>query len=409
MSFLEPIAVVGGGIGGLAAALALGRAGHAVNLYEQSDAFSEAGAGIGLGPNAMRVLQEWGLGPSLQETGCTPLQLIARHADNGRIAGRLPMGASFMNAYGAPYLTVHRADLQQVLLHTVKQQTTARLFTHHTLTGVQVHQHELDLQFQGIPTKHQTQALIGADGLHSAVRATVVDSAPPLASGHWAYRALLPMHEVPQAFRQMDIGIWLGKRLHVVHYPVRGGEVLNLVVLHESHDPASQPGWDVWRSTEQITADLKQAMRNTCAELQHLIHAASGWRAWCLFDREPLQHASQMAKGRVALLGDAAHPMLPYLAQGAGMAIEDAACLALHWQNASLTAEQRLLNYAQARWPRVSRVQQRARRNGHLFHADGLLRLARDTAMKLGGARLMDMPWLYGTSTSRSWHPKLSG
>ena len=137
-------------------------------------------------------------------------------------------------------------------------------------------------------------------------------------------------------------------------------------------------------------------MHKSCTELQDLINAAQGWRAWCLFDREPLQRASQMAQGRVALLGDAAHPMLPYLAQGAGMAIEDAACLAMHWQNKSLTVEQRLLNYAQSRWQRVSRVQQRARRNGNIFHAHGWFKIARDAAMKIGGARLMDLPWLYG-------------
>jgi len=398
MSSVEPIAVVGGGIGGLAAALALGRAGNAVNLYEQADAFSEAGAGIGLGPNAMRVLQEWGLGASLQEAGCAPHQLIARHADNGRIAGQLPMGQAFIDAYSAPYLTVHRADLQHILFDAVSQQTSATLLTNHHLSGLAIDTHGVELQFKDKTNKHPAHILIGADGLHSVVRTTLFDNATPLASGHWAYRALLPMYEVPQAFRQMDIGIWMGKRLHVVHYPVRGGEALNLVVLVESHDNTSQAGWDVWRSTEQIAVDLKQALHHTCAELQDLIHVANGWRAWCLFDREPLQHASQMAKGRVALLGDAAHPMLPYLAQGAGMAIEDAASFTANWQNASLTAEQRLLNYAQARWPRVSRVQQRARRNGRIFHADGMLRLARDTVMKLGGARLMDMPWLYGTS-----------
>ena len=399
MSSLAPIAVVGGGIGGLAAALALGRNGHDVHVFEQAAALSEAGAGIGLGPNAMRVLQAWGLGPSLQQAGCVPHQLIARHADNGRIAGQLPMGQAFIDAYGAPYLTVHRADLQQVLLNAVSQQTSATLLTNHLLSGLAINTHGVELQFQDNADKHQAHILIGADGLNSAVRTTVFDKTPAQASGHWAYRALLPMHEVPLAFRQFDIGIWMGKHLHVVHYAVRGGDFLNLVVLLESPQQASQPGWDVLRSTAQITADLKLATHHTCTELQNLIHSANGWRAWCLFDREPLHQASQMAKGRVALLGDAAHPMLPYLAQGAGMAIEDAACLANHWQNTSFTEEERLLNYAQARWSRVSQVQQRARRNGRIFHADGLLRWARNTAMKVGGARLMDMPWLYGAST----------
>ncbi len=399
MSSLAPIAVVGGGIGGLAAALALGRNGHDVHVFEQAAALSEAGAGIGLGPNAMRVLQAWGLGPTLLQAACVPHQLIARHADNGRIAGQLPMGQAFIDAYGAPYLTVHRADLQQVLLNAVSQQAHATLFTNHPLSGLAINTHGVELQFQDNEDKQQAQILIGADGLNSAVRTIVFDKTPPQASGHWAYRALLPMHEVPLAFRQNDIGIWMGKRLHVVHYPVRGGDFLNLVVLLESPQQASQPGWDVSRSKAQISADLKMATHHTCTELQNLIHAANGWRAWCLFDREPLHQAAQMAKGRVALSGDAAQPMLPYLAQGAGMAIEDAACLANHWQNTSFTEEERLLNYAQARWQRVSQVQQRARRNGRIFHADGLLRWARDTAMKVGGARLMDMPWLYGAST----------
>jgi salicylate hydroxylase len=398
MPSLKHIAVVGGGIGGLSAALALGRTGNALQVYEQASEISETGAGIGLGPNAMRVLQEWGVSQTLLESGCTPQQLIARDTGNGSVIGQLPMGQSFIDSYGAPYLTLHRADLQQVLLSAVKQQSSASLLTCHTLAAVKMSQQGLDLYFQDSIENHQAQVLIGADGLHSAVRSAVFGHHTLMASGHWAYRALLPMSEVPQSLRQMHIGIWMGRRLHVVHYPVRGGDALNLVVLLESHDAASQPGWDVSRSTEQITADLNLAMHKSCTELQDLINAAQGWRAWCLFDREPLQHASQMVQGRVALLGDAAHPMLPYLAQGAGMAIEDAACLAMHWQNKSLTEEQRLLNYAQSRWQRVSRVQQRARRNGNIFHAHGLLKIARDFAMKIGGARLMDMPWLYGTS-----------
>jgi len=399
MQLLEHLAVVGGGIGGLSAALALGRNGHALQVYEQAGEISEAGAGIGLGPNAMRVLHEWGVSQVLLESGCTPQHLIARDSVTGCAIGQLAMGQSFIDSYGAPYITLHRADLQQVLLNAVKLQTSASLLTRHKLTAVKVSEHKVDLHFQESIDMHQVLALIGADGIHSVVRSLAFDHHAPLATGHWAYRALLPMREVPQSLRQMHIGIWMGRRLHVVHYPVRGGDALNLVVLLESLDSASQPGWDVSRSTELITADLKLAMHKSCTELQDLINTAQGWRAWCLFDREPLQRASQMAQGRVALLGDAAHPMLPYLAQGAGMAIEDADCLAMHWQNKSLTVEQRLLNYAQSRWQRVSRVQQRARRNGNIFHAHGLLKIARDIALNIGGARVMDLPWLYGAST----------
>jgi salicylate hydroxylase len=188
----------------------------------------------------------------------------------------------------------------------------------------------------------------------------------------------------------------MGRHLHVVHYPVRGGEYVNLVVLIESEDMASMPGWDIRRNSEQTKIDLQQATQDCCEELQQVIHAVKEWRAWCLFDRPALQSATHMAKGRVALLGDAAHPMLPYLAQGAGMAIEDAHALAMCWQRTEVSVEERLKQYAQSRWQRVSRVQQRARRNGVIFHADGILKIARDAALRLGGSRLMDMPWLYG-------------
>ena len=395
MSKLNTLAVAGAGIGGLATALALGQTGASLRLYEQAHAFTETGAGIGLGPNVMRVLDQWGLSSELRIAGCMPAYLQSRRADDGRIAGRLPMGQSFIEKYGAPYLTVHRADLHQILLEAVKKQAVTELFLNHTLMAIDVRAQGLDLQFQEINESHQALALVGADGLHSRVRYSVFDSDAPVSSGHWAYRALLPMNGLPQPIQESHIGIWMGKRLHVVHYPVRGGEFLNIVVLVETSDRQSQAGWDVLRSTEQINADLKQALQGCCNELQALIHRVEDWRAWCLFDRPPLQRAAQMAQGRVALLGDAAHPMLPYLAQGAGMAIEDAACLAIQWQRADLTVEQRFLNYAQARWQRVSRVQQRARRNGTIFHADGWLRLARDTALALGGPYLMDLPWLY--------------
>lgn len=396
MSELNTLAVVGAGIGGLAAAFALGQSGFKHRLYEQADVFFETGAGIGLGPNAMRVLDRWGLGSELRHAGCTPAFLLARRAEDGRTAGRLPMGPYFIEKYGAPYLTVHRADLHRLLLMAVKNQGLTELFLNHKLMGIDVQSKGMVLQFQESSESHQALALIGADGLNSRVRSLVFDADAPEPNGHWAYRTLLPIQGLPEAFHDTHIGIWMGKRLHVVHYPVRGGEFLNMVVLLESADHPSQAGWDVLRSTEQINADLKQALKGCCNELQELIHRAENWRAWCLFDREPLHAAEQMAQGRVALLGDAAHPMLPYLAQGAGMAIEDAASLAQHWQDTSLTVEQRVSNYAQARWQRASRVQQRARRNGRIYHADGMLRMARDAALKLGGAKLMDMPWLYG-------------
>jgi salicylate hydroxylase len=192
------------------------------------------------------------------------------------------------------------------------------------------------------------------------------------------------------------MGLWLGPRLHVVHYPVRGGEWLNVVVLVETSDAAQTPGWDSQRSAAQTAHDLQTALQGSCSRLQDLVRMSESWRAWALFDRHPVQSADDIAQGRLALVGDAAHPMLPYLAQGAGMAIEDADTLAQCWLQAGQSVEQRLQAYAQARWQRVAKVQVRARRNARLFHANGTLAWGRDLAIRVGGAAVMDIPWLYG-------------
>jgi salicylate hydroxylase len=382
---MDDILLVGGGIGGLAAALALAQGDVATQLYEQSPAFTEVGAGIGLGPNAVRRLQGWGVGEALQAKGFVPSQLEVMDAKNGRQLGRLPMGQNFQERYGAPYLTIHRADLHGVLLNALQSKGSCDLRLNAPWTDI----HNSLLA-------EQASALIGADGINSVVRSQVWGAQPLQASGHWAYRTLLPRHALPAAWRGDAMGLWLGPRLHVVHYPVRGGEWLNVVVLVESNDTPTEAAWDTQRSTEQTSHDLQLALQGTCSGLQDLVGMAEHWRAWALFDRPPLRSARDLAKGRVALLGDAAHPMLPYLAQGAGMAIEDADVLAQYWSHTGLSIEQRLQAYAQSRWQRAAKVQARARRNAQLFHASGVLAWGRDTAMRVGGAAVMDMPWLYG-------------
>lgn len=382
---MDDILLVGGGIGGLAAALALAQGGVATQLHEQSPAFTEVGAGIGLGPNAVRRLEAWGLMSAMREQCFMPTKLEVFGTQRGQTLGSLPMGQNFQERYGAPYLTIHRADLHGILLNALQSKGSCdlRLKAHWT----DIHNSLL---------AEQASALIGADGINSTVRSQVWGDQPLQSSGHWAYRTLLPRHALPAAWRSDAMGLWLGPRLHVVHYPVRGGEWLNLVVLVESNDTPAEAAWETQRSTEQTSHDLQRALQGTCSRLQDLVRMAEHWRAWALFDRPPLQSPRDMAKGRVALLGDAAHPMLPYLAQGAGMAIEDADVLAQCWSQAGLSVEQRLQAYAQARWQRVAKVQARARRNARLFHASGVLAWGRDTAMRVGGAAVMDMPWLYG-------------
>ena len=396
---MHEILLVGGGIGGLATALALGQGGVATQLFEQSPAFTEVGAGIGLGPNAVRRLQTWGVWEALQAKGFVPSQLEVMDAQDGRQLGCLPMATAFEQRYGAPYLTIHRADLHQVLSDAVNAQGLSALHLGHRLQDAKADASCVKTQWlaaDGQAVWHQSQAMVGADGISSKMREIAWPSQQLQASGHWAYRTLLPRHVLPAGWRSDAMGLWLGPRLHLVHYPVRGGEWLNVVVLVETNDASQTPGWDCQRSAAQTADDLNQALQGCCSRLQDLVRMSESWRAWALFDRHPLQSADDMSRGRLTLLGDAAHPMLPYLAQGAGMAIEDADALAQCWSQAGQSVEQRLQDYAQARWQRVAKVQARARRNARLFHASGLLAWGRDAAMRWGGAAVMDMPWLYG-------------
>jgi salicylate hydroxylase len=199
------------------------------------------------------------------------------------------------------------------------------------------------------------------------------------------------MQALPEKNRTQDVTVWVGARLHAVLYPVRGGDFLNLVVIVQGHPDASMDGWDHAANKQ----DLMQTLGPIHPELKEILEAVPAWRLWPLCDRPPLSGAHQMAKGRVALLGDAAHPMRPFLAQGAGMAIEDAAALAQCWARLELPLSPRWQHYAQMRWARNAKVQKRAIRNGNIFHMQGPMRWGRNVAMRLMGESLMDVPWLY--------------
>jgi len=220
-------------------------------------------------------------------------------------------------------------------------------------------------------------------------------------TGHLAYRALVKQSDLPEYLRTQDVSVWMGPNVHVVQYPVRGGEWLNVVCLTEGqlHGVTLEElqGWNLSKTPPNTHNDLQSALKGSCAHLQDLVGACSNWRLWPLCDRPPMQSADQHAQGRIALVGDAAHPMRPYLAQGAGMAIEDAAELAHQWSILpNQDVSQRFAAFAQARWQRNARVQARAIRNGEIFHATGPLQWARDVGLRALGERLMDVPWLYG-------------
>lgn len=393
--------IVGGGIGGLAASLTAMRAGWTVQLLERAPAFSEVGAGIQLGPNSTRLLHAWGLGDALTDVAAFPKLLTVRRATDGFELGQLRLGNDFVARYGAPYATLHRSDLHALLLEGAVKNGLQQLNLNsqvdsyaETEDGVQ-----LNLSNNQDPAQSfQGDALIGADGIWSTIRQQLLmkshfqNSIKP--TGHLAYRALVSQSTLPHSLRSQQVTVWLGPRLHVVSYPVRGGDWLNVVVIVHGLPFGDVKEWD----HAGLTVDVHAALMGTCPALQALVHAVQGWRLWVLCDSLPLRGPDQMAGGRCALLGDAAHAVRPYLAQGAGMALEDAAelgqCLATV-QQPGMDVPSALRRYALNRWQRNARVQARAQRNGRIFHASGLMRFSRDVALKLGKERLLDVPWLY--------------
>ena len=398
------VLIAGGGIAGMAAGFATARSGWQARVFERSAAFSEVGAGVQLGPNVTRILQAWGLSDALKLVAAFPPSLQARSLVTGEVLATL----SFKDAatrYGAPYVTLHRADLHGLLMQAaahegvqVQNDAAVQQVSHSS------HEAVLDVNQQGQTQQHVGAVAVAADGVWSPLRQQVLGDGLPVFTGHIAYRALVAQADLPAHLRSQDVTVWMGPHAHVVSYPVRGGEFLNVVCLAEgqlldadaNHIQVLQT-WNAQKSERQTRAELHHALRGACAPLTDLMAACSDWRLWPLCGRPAMQGAHEHAQGRLVFVGDAAHPMLPYLAQGAGMAIEDAGVLANHLSAANIEdVAQRLQHFANARWQRNARVQSRAVRNGQIFHATGPMRVGRDMGLRMMGARLMDVPWLYG-------------
>jgi salicylate hydroxylase len=412
--------IAGGGIGGLAAALACsqvqaqpGNDPIATQVFERSAQFEAIGAGIQLGPNATRRLQAWGLGDALAASAAVPDSLVIRSAGTGRELARMALAGRMDTRYGAPYLCLHRADLQALLLTALQCRASVEIVPNAAVSGFEVVlggvQASVDASCAASTAgglRYAGQALIAADGIWSSLRQQTLADGLAEPTGHMAWRALPEQRALPAALRSNDVTVWLGCRFHAVSYPVRQRALLNIVVITQasvwngSAAVAGEGPRQQWSHPAPAAALLATAAP-LYAGLQDLLHAAADWRIWLLAERRPLSGPQAMqdarwAGGRVALLGDAAHPMRPYLAQGAAMAIEDAYALAA--QLGPATAAQwpgALAAYALSRWQRNARVQARAVRNGQLFHAAGLLRAGRDAALQVMGARLLDQPWLY--------------
>ena len=366
----DPILVAGGGIGGLAASLALARKGRVVRVFEQGAEFREIGAGIQLGPNVYRMFEVLGLTDAIERYSVHPDNLVMKDALTGNEVIRVPVGgAAFRERFGGYlYGVIHRGDLHQVLLEACRAQPQIELRTlckgahFDDLGGRVVLQLEDGERIEG-------SALIGADGLWSKVRAQLLGDGAPRVSGHIAYRAVLPRAEVPDDLWQNNVVLWAGPKTHLVHYPLRRGELYNLVAVF--HSDRYEEGWDVYGDP----AELQAKFAHERPEVRRLLEKINVWKMWVLCDREPVR---EWARGCVALLGDAAHPMLQYLAQGANMALEDAVVMAAYAELAGWDYGRAFRWYQDARYLRAARVQVTARYYGDIYHAAGVVREVRN-------------------------------
>jgi len=380
------IAVIGAGLGGLAAGVALRQAGFDVDVYEQAPELTEIGGGINLGPNAVRVLYRLGLRPALDREAVRPLSTHQRRWQDGRTLQLAPLNPRCEELYGAPHLTVHRADLLAIIASGFAPE---RLHLGHRLVGLSDKGDRVEAWFEN-SVRMTADVVIGADGINSTVRAALLGEEAPRFAGCVAYRGLVPVERIADLGLELGSQSWVGPGGHFVHYFVSRGRLLNFVGWTE-HDTWSREDW-----TDRATIGRAlQAFAGWHPQLRRIIGAADTCFIWALFDREPLPRWSI---GRITLLGDACHPMYPFMGQGAAQAMEDGATLA-----ACLSAagggvpDVALRRYEELRRPRVTRLQGMSRANKTRFHLpDGPAQEARDAEWARAGDRSPDaLRWLY--------------
>jgi 2-polyprenyl-6-methoxyphenol hydroxylase-like FAD-dependent oxidoreductase len=387
------VLIAGGGIGGLAAAIALGLRGRDVALLERSTFGDETGAGIQLGPNATRALRALGVLEAIEHAAFKPEAIWLFDGLSGRRLASMPLGTHAETRYGAPYLTLHRADLHAALLSACQASGSVELKSGFEVTTIQRYEgHIIADSFDGGDI--EGEALIGADGLWSVVRKSIDPRARLRFAGATASRALLPRAGLPAPFDAPAVGLWLGPKAHLVHYPVHSGKNLNIVAVTEGG--IEQQGW----SQASDTSALLSSFANWCKESKSLLDKASDWRSWSLYRLPPLPRWSE---GRVALLGDAAHPVQPFLAQGAALAVEDALTLAAALDAQSNDLSAAFHSYEILRQARTARVQTLSQRFGRIYHLAGPMRLARNFILERRSeeAALARFDWLYGLGAAR--------
>ena len=383
-----PILISGGGIGGLITAYALARQGFPVRLFEQSPEFREVGAGIQLGPNIFRVLEKIGLKDAVLADAHRPPAQEMRDALTGKLIVRIPLEEAFFQRFGEPYAVTHRADIHGTFLKVCQNSNLVTLETSRRVDSFEDTGKGVTVTLEN-GQKAEGRALIGCDGMWSKIRERIVGDGKPRVSGHIAYRAVLKREDVPKDLWRPEVVLWAGPRTHLVHYPLRRGELYNLVaVFHSDH---YEEGWNAEGSKDL----LWQHFKGQCPEVLRMLERIETWRMWVLCDREPVKN---WTLGRVTLLGDAAHPMLQYLAQGACMATEDAVLLAEKARAQPDDLPAAFNAYTQDRYLRTARVQIMARVYGDFYHARGVTAELRDITLsgRTPQQSYDGIAWLYG-------------
>jgi salicylate hydroxylase len=391
------VVIAGAGIGGLTTALSLAQRGFRAVLLDQAERLDEVGAGIQLSPNASRVLIELGLGDRLRTTAVMPYGVRILRARDGAEIARIPL-ADAQERFGAPYWVIHRGDLQAVLIDAARAQPDITL-----VLGVRVDRfavHANGVTVKGVRTRPDPNgspgadangiALIGADGLWSSVLTQLGDSEPARFAHRVAYRAVIPAEMTAASAREPMINLWLGRRCHLVHYPVAGGRLVNVVAIAE--DGWQDQGWSTHSAPAEVLARYPLGTWSRAA--RDLIGIPERWLKWALYDRPS---SNRWGEGPITLLGDAAHPMLPFLAQGAAMAIEDAAVLAAQLAASPTDPAPALRKYEAMRQARTAHMQRAARRTGRLYHYSRPDAFARNLLLRaVGGERLLGhYAWIY--------------
>ena len=396
MASSRNVLIAGAGIGGLSAALMLAQSGFRVTLLEQAERLEETGAGIQLSPNATRILIALGLGQRLRADVFEPQAVAIKTATGGTLA-RIPLGREIERRYGAPYWSIHRADLQTVLLEAVQANPDISLRLGTRVEDFVVHSHGVSAacRNRSFTADEHGIALIAADGLWSVLRPRLGHRARPQFRKRTAWRALVPASTVEAEFRAPDVQLWLGRNAHIVHYPVKNGALINIVAIVD--DGWSEPGWTASGDRNELLEHY--SAWNWCEPVRDFLALPDRWLKWALYDLDPLGHWSE---GPVTLLGDAAHPMLPFLAQGAAMAIEDAAVLADCMGRYPNDIPSAMRRYERARRRRTARVQNAARSNGRTYHMSAAEAVLRNVFLRLAGGPLLlhRYNWLYNWRTA---------